>query len=89
MLRNTSELAEDAVSESPIISKVSLEKILEFLPRHRILGPGAMPLLVPLLDHRPAEKRGGKRDSIWPIGPGGFEMVDDEMSEKATMQIGR
>ena len=75
MLRDTSELAEDIVSKNPIISKVCLEKILEFLLRHRILGLGAMLLLVPSLDHHPVEKRGGKRDSIWPIGPGGFEMV--------------
>ena len=38
MLRDTFELAEDAVSENPIISKVCSEKILEFLLRHRILG---------------------------------------------------
>ena len=75
MLRDTLELAKDAVSENQIISKVLSEKILEFLPRHQILGLGATLLLVPLLDHRPAEKQGGKKDSIWPIGPGGFEMV--------------
>ena len=75
MLRDTSELAEDAVSKSPIISKVCLEKTLKFLPRHRILGLGAMLFLLLSLDHRPAEKQGGKRDSIWPIGLDGFEMV--------------
>ena len=26
--------------------------------------------LMPLLDHCSAEKQGGKRDLIWPIGPG-------------------
>ena len=70
-----SELAEDAVSKNRIISKVCLEKILEFFLRYWLLGPKAMLLLVPLLDHRPAEKRGGKRDSIWPIGSSGFEIV--------------
>ena len=75
MLRDTSELAKDAVSKSPIISKVRLEKIFEFLLRHQILGLEATLLLVPSLDHCSAEKQGGKKDSIWPIGPGGFEMV--------------
>ena len=51
-------------------------KLVEFLPRHQIFHFfGAMLLLVPLLDHRSAEKRGGKKDSIWPIGPGGFKIV--------------
>ena len=75
MLRDMSKLAKDAVSKNPIISKVRLEKIFEFLLRHWILGLEAMFLLVLLLDHRSAEKRGGKRDSIWLIGPGGFKMV--------------
>ena len=81
MLRDTPELAEDAVSKSPIISKVLLKEILKFLPRHQIPGLGAMLLLVPSLDHRPVEERGGKKDSIWPIGSGGFEMVFTLLTE--------
>ena len=75
MLGNTSELAKDTVSKNPIISKVYFEKILEFLLRHRILGLGAMFLLMPLLDHRFAEKQSSKKDSIWPIGLSSFVMV--------------
>ena len=75
MLRDTFQLAEDAVSKSPIISKICLEKILEFFSHHRIFGLKVIFLLVSLLDYRPMEKRGGKRDLIWPIGSSGFEMV--------------
>ena len=70
-----SELAKNAVSKNPIICKVVLEKILEFLPHHWIFGLRATLLLVLSLDHRPAEKQGGKRDPIWSIGSGNFEMV--------------
>ena len=75
MLRDTSELTKDAVSKNPIISKVLSKEVLEFLPRHWILGLGATLLLMPSLNHRPAEKRGGKRDPIWPIGPGGMVLT--------------
>ena len=75
MLRDTSELAEDAISKSLIIFKVLLKKILEFLSCYWIFSLGAMLLLVPLLDYCPIEKRSGKKDSIWPIDLGGFEIV--------------
>ena len=75
MLRDTFELAENALSKNPIISMVCSKKILEFLLRYRILGLRAMLLLMPLLDYCLAEKRGGKKDSIWPISPGNFEIV--------------
>ena len=58
------ELAENAISKNPIISKVCLEKILEFLLRHQILGLKAMFLLVLLLNYFPAKKQGGKKDLI-------------------------
>ena len=87
MLRDTSELAKDAISKSPIISKFRLEKILKFLPRHRILTLGATLLLVPSLDHRPADKRGGKRDLIWPIGLGGFEMVLTLLAKTIAIEV--
>ena len=48
----------------------TLKLILEFLLRYRILDLRVMLLFMPSLNHRPAEKRGGKRDLIWPIGPG-------------------
>ena len=64
MLKDMSELAKDAVSKNPIIFRIFLEKIFEFLLRHRIFGLRTTLLLVPLLDHYPAEKRGGKRDPI-------------------------
>ena len=75
MLRDMLELAKNAISKSPIICKVLSKKILEFLLHHQIPGLGATLLLMPLLDHRPAEKRGGKRDLIWPIGPNGMVLI--------------
>ena len=54
----------------------NMSELVKFLLHHQILHfLGAMLLLVTWLDHRLAEKRGDKRDSIWPIGLGDFEMV--------------
>ena len=64
MLRYMSELAKDIISKSLIISKVCLEKILEFPLSYQILGLKATFLLMPSLNYCFAEKRGGKRDSI-------------------------
>ena len=75
VLKDTSELAEDAVSKNPIIFKVCLEKIFEFLLGHRILGLETMLLLVPLLNYCLVEKQEGKKDLIWLIGPTGFEII--------------
>ena len=75
MLRDTSELAKDTVSKNSIIFKVLLEKILEFFLRYWIFGLKAMLLLVPLLNYFSAKKRDGKKYLIWPISPGGFEIV--------------
>ena len=75
MLRDTSELAKNTVSKNPIIFKVLLEKILEFLLRHRIFGLKTTFLLVSLLDYYPIEKQSSKWDPIWPINPYGFKMV--------------
>ena len=75
MLKDTFELAKNAVSKNPIISKACLEKILEFPLRYWILGLKAIFLLVPLLDHCFIEKQGNKENLIWPIDPSGFEIV--------------
>ena len=75
MLRDISKLAKDAVSKNPIISKVCLEKILEFPPCYRILGLKAILLLVLLLDYYSAEKQGGKKNLIWPISSSGFKII--------------
>ena len=82
-----SELAKDTVSKNLIISKVCLEKILEFFLRYRILSLRAMLLLVLLLDHYSAEKRGGKKDLIWPIGLGGFEIVFTLLAETIAIEV--
>ena len=80
-MRDTSELLEDAVSKNPIISKVFLEKIFEFLLYHYIFGLKATLLLMPLLNHCSIEKRDGKKDSIWPIKLSGFKIVFTLLAE--------
>ena len=74
------ELAKNDVSKNTIISKVFLKKILEFLLRYWILTFRAT-FLMPLLNYCSVEKRSGKKDLIWPIGPGSFKMVLSLMVE--------
>ena len=80
-----SKLAEDTISKNPIISKVCLEKILEFSLCHRILGLRATFLLVPLLDYCFVEKQGGKKNLVWPISLGFFEIVFILLAETITI----
>ena len=62
MLRNTSEMAKDAINKSLIIPKIFLKKIFEFLLRHQIFVLRTMLLLMPLLDHCYIKKQSGKKD---------------------------
>ena len=82
-----SKLAKDAVNKKLIISKVYLEKILKFFLCHWIFGFRATFLLVSLLDHYFMKKRGGKKDLIWPIDPGGFEMVLILLAETIAIKV--
>ena len=68
-------LAEDIINKNPIISKVYLEKIFEFLPRHQIFDLKTMFLLVLLLNYHSIEKQSSKKDLIRPIGFNGFKIV--------------
>ena len=75
MLKDIFELAKNAISKSLIIFKVFLEKLLEIFLCHRIVGFDATFLLMPLLNHCLVEKQDGKKNSIWLIGLGSFEMI--------------
>ena len=74
ILKNTLELAKNAISKSLIIFKVFLKKVLEFLLYHWIVSLEAI-LLMPLLNHCSAKKRSSKWDLIWPIGPVSFKII--------------
>ena len=75
ILKDTFELAKNAISKYSIIFKVLLEKILEFFLRHQIFGFRTTVLLVLLLNYCSVEKQDGKKNLIWPIGLSGFKMV--------------
>ena len=86
ILRVASEFATDAVSKSPIVPKVLSEEIIELSPRHRVLGFGATFVLMPSLNHCSAEKRGGERDAVGPVGPSSFEMVFTLLAKAVAVQ---
>ena len=75
MLRNISELAKDAISKNPIISKVFSKKVFKLFLRHQILSLGATILLISLFDYCFIEKKDGKKDLIWPISLNSFKIV--------------
>ena len=81
------ELIANIVSKSPIISEIFLEKVLELCSRHRVLGLGAMFILVPLLDHQSAEEQSGKRDFVGFNGPSDFEVIFILLTEQVAIQV--
>ena len=68
-------MTKDVYSKNPIVFKVFLDKIPEFLLRHRISSLGVTFLLMLLLIHCSAKKQSSKKDLILLIGPNNFEIV--------------
>ena len=68
-------LANIAVSKNLIIFKIFLEKILKFLLCHQNFSLRVTFLLMLLLNHCFIEKQDSKKDFIWPISLGSFEIV--------------
>ena len=64
MLKYMFKLAKNAISKNPIVFKVFLKKILEFLLRHQIFGLKITLLLILLLNHCFIEKQSGKKNLI-------------------------
>ena len=87
ILRDTSELAIDVVSKNSIISKIFLKKVLELRPRYLVLGLKTMLILVPLLDHQPAEKQSGKKDLVRPNSPNNFEVILTLLTKTVAIQM--
>ena len=75
MLKDTFELAVNIISKNPIIFKVCLENIFEFLLHHQIFGLKATLLLVLLLDYCLVKKQNSKKDLIGLMSLGDFEIV--------------
>lgn len=75
ILKNPFELAKDTFSKNLIISKVFLQKILEFSLRYSFFGLKVVFMLMPLLYHCFVEKQGGKKDSSKHISPNNFEII--------------
>lgn len=87
VLRVTPELTTDTVSKSPVVSKVLSEEILELSPRHRGLGLRATFMLVPSLYHRSSEERGGKKNAVRPVSPGGLEVILALLAKAVTIHV--
>ena len=68
-------LAKNAVNKSLIVFKVFLKKILKLFLCHRIIDLKTTLFLMLLLNYYFIEKRGGKKNLIWPVSSGGFEIV--------------
>ena len=68
-------LAKNAVSKSPIVFKVFLEKILEFFLCHQIFDVKTTLLLMLLLNYCSVKKQSNKKDCIWSIGSSGFKII--------------
>ena len=70
-----SKLAKNPISKSSIISKVFLEKIVEFLLYYQIFGLKATFLLILFLNYCFKKKQGGKKNLIWPISLSNFAII--------------
>ena len=44
-------------------------------------------MLMPSLGHRTAQKRGGKRDAVGPVGSGGFKVVLTLLTKAVAVQV--
>ena len=75
MQKNVFELAKNAISKSLIIFKIFLKKIFEFLLYHQIFNFKAMLLLMLLLNYCFTKKQNSKKNLIWPITFGNFEII--------------
>ena len=87
IVRDTSELAKNIFNKNLLVSKVLLKKIFEYLLYHSILNVKGMFLLMPSLNYFFTELQGNKRDLIWPIGLGNFEIVFILLAKLIAIQI--
>ena len=70
-----SDLAKNAISKSPIVSKVFLNKVLKLFLYHSIFSFKVMFLLMPLLIYCFVKKQDSKKDLIWLFNLNAFKIV--------------
>ena len=87
VLRISPKLAADTVCKGPAVSEVRPEETLKFRPSDWSFFRGATLMLMPSLGHRTAQKRGGKRDAIGPVGSGGFKVVLTLLTKAVAVQV--
>ena len=87
ILRIPPKLAVDIVSKGPAVSKVRPEETLKFRPSDWCFFRGATLMLMPLLGHRTAQKRGSKKNAIEPVGSGGFEVILTLLTKTVAVQV--
>ena len=87
VLRIPPKLAANTVCKGLVVSEVCLEETLEFRPSDWSLFRGATLMLMSLLGHRTTQKRGGKWDTVRPIGSGGFKVVLTLLTKAVAVQV--
>ena len=87
VLRIPPKLAADTVCKGSVVSEVCSKEALEFRPSDWSLFHGATLVLMPSLGHRTAQKRGGKRDAVGPVGSGGFKVILTLLTKAVAVQV--
>ena len=87
VLRIPPKLAADTVCKGPAVSEVRSEETLKFRPSDWSFFCGATLMLMPSFGHHTAQKRGGKRDAIGPVGSDGFKVVLTLLTKAVTVQV--
>ena len=87
VLRIPPKLAADTVCKGSVVSKVCVEETLEFRQSDRSLFRGATIMLMPSLGHRTTQERGGKWDTVGPIGSGGLKVILTLLTKAVAVQM--
>ena len=87
VLRIPPKLTADIVCKGSVVSKVCAEETLEFRPSDWSLFCEATLMLIPSLGHRTAQKRGSKRDTVGPVGFGGFKVILTLLTKAVAIQV--
>ena len=87
VLRIPPKLSADTVCKSSAVSEVCPEETIKFRLSDWSLFFRATLMLMPLLDHHSAQKQGGKKDAVRPVGFGGFKVVLTLLIKAVAVQV--
>ena len=87
VLRIPPKLAADTVYKGLAVSEVRPKETLKFRPSDWSFFRGATLILMPFLGYHIAQKQGGKRDAIGPVGSGGFKVVLTLLTKAVAVQV--